>query len=579
MAGALAVRTGRPVLLVVAHPDEADEALDDLQWFEGSHGPLISRRLAALEVLPGESAVSLDLLCQRLQAVEHLQASGARGQNPSGQPSVWVAPIQALMQAVPQPQMLAKLSLRVEAGQKMPIGQLLAWLVEAGYERIDAIEQPGHFASRGGIVDIYLPAGAVDGADGSDVQEGGGLIRLDFFGDQVDSISRIDPDTMGSGRTVESVRIIGASADQLQSDTDTTNFLSLLSEDTLVVMHEMVELSEQARGYYERLAHARGIYAPRSVFGLLTSRDHVQVNQYTPSVLSDEKAIQLPVDPLPTFDVNVSAALQRLADLAALPQGSKQRSAAKQDDELPEAKVVVLCQKAAERDRLLELMDQHADRVMNRIQVDVGYLHRGFVWRDDDDATSLFLIPHHELFHRYELRRRVRRMGSGSARHGGRASDAFLEMVVGDYVVHADHGIARFEGLRTMRRKNRTEEFLTLQFAGNAHLYVPATQVDLVQKYVGGFQGQPPLSQLGGKRWSRQKQQVAEAVKDLAAELLRVQAARASLPGINYPADTPWQSQFEAEFPYEETEDQIAAIAEVKKGYGYRPSYGSAHLW
>ena len=154
---------------------------------------------------------------------------------------------------------------------------------------------------------------------------------------------------------------------------------------------------------------------------------------------------------------------------------------------------------------------------------------------------------------------------------GGQAGDAFLDLNVGDYVVHVDHGIAKFVGLKTMRSRKQSDgtttgggEYLALQFADQVKLNVPAAQIDLIQKYVGGFEGRPPLSKLGGRKWKRQKDQVADAVKDLAAQLLRVQAARAVQPGIRYPADTVWQKEFEAEFPFDETEDQLAAIAAVK---------------
>jgi transcription-repair coupling factor (superfamily II helicase) len=164
--------------------------------------------------------------------------------------------------------------------------------------------------------------------------------------------------------------------------------------------------------------------------------------------------------------------------------------------------------------------------------------------------------------------------------------DTFLELQVGDYVVHSEHGIARYLGLKLLRPREvnpafsaklrrepdeakagdaEAEEFLTLEFEGAAKLHVPATKCALVQKYIGGFKGKPPLSTLGGNRWRNQKERVTESVKDLAAGLLRVRAARESLPGIRYPGDTPWQREFEDEFPYEETEDQIAALAEIKK--------------
>ncbi|MFG0252477.1 MAG: transcription-repair coupling factor, partial [Phycisphaerales bacterium JB038] len=108
-------------------------------------------------------------------------------------------------------------------------------------------------------------------------------------------------------------------------------------------------------------------------------------------------------------------------------------------------------------------------------------------------------------------------------------------------------------------------EFLTLEFSGRTKLHVPALKINLVQKYIGGFHGKPQLSVLGGKKWKHQKEAVAEAVRDLASEMLRIQAARGHMPGIQFPEDTPWQVEFEAEFPYEETDDQLAAAVEVKR--------------
>ncbi len=153
--------------------------------------------------------------------------------------------------------------------------------------------------------------------------------------------------------------------------------------------------------------------------------------------------------------------------------------------------------------------------------------------------------------------------------------DTFLDLTVGDYVVHADHGIAKFTGLQLMKPKPlpgklavkhpEPEEFLVLEFSAKARFFVPATTIDQVQKYIGGFHGKPPLSTLGGKKWQAQKDRVSEGVKDLAAEMLRVRAARESMPGVRYPADTTWQREFEAEFPFDETEDQLAALAEIKR--------------
>ncbi|MEM1167090.1 MAG: transcription-repair coupling factor [Planctomycetota bacterium] len=261
-----------------------------------------------------------------------------------------------------------------------------------------------------------------------------------------------------------------------------------------------------------------------------------------------------------------------------------------------ERRVVVCCQNTAEAHRLGELIDEFAAGA--RIERVVRYLHRGFEWDEEVGGAEggLALVPHHELLHRYQTRRRVRRLGSA------KGTEAFIELSPGDYVVHVDHGIAKFNGLRTMRAKELRggkaakadaklrdlagglgsedaearrdtagrppgEEYLTLEFSSGARLHVPATQVDKVQKYVGG-KGTPALSTLGGKKWQTQKDRVKESVKDLAAEMLRVQAARSAMPGVRFPYDTAWQMEFEAEFPYEETDDQLAALSEIKKDMG-----------
>src|SRR5207237_9859239 len=113
-------------------------------------------------------------------------------------------------------------------------------------------------------------------------------------------------------------------------------------------------------------------------------------------------------------------------------------------------------------------------------------------------------------------------------------------------------------------KDGKSEEYLTLRFAENAALHVPANRINLIQKYVGGFHGSPKLSRLGSGSWEKEKAKVAEAVMDMAAELIEIQAARAAEPGLPYPPDTEWQKEFEAEFPYEPTPDQVTAAEEIK---------------
>ncbi|HYE03176.1 MAG TPA: transcription-repair coupling factor, partial [Phycisphaerales bacterium] len=284
-----------------------------------------------------------------------------------------------------------------------------------------------------------------------------------------------------------------------------------------------------------------------------------------------DAAAELPVSPLPEFPPDASAAVAQLGELAGTHA------------------VLACCSSAGELSRLQELLTEFAPGAGQVVPLH-AYCHRGFVWNDPGSGPAggrrpVAVVPYHELLHRFQTRRRFR---AGSTRlRAGRAVDTFLDIKPGDIVVHRDHGLAKFVGLTLLEpasarvsaaarlrrpgpRKAAAdadlEEYLTLEFAHGAKLHVPATTIDQVQRYVGAARGgAPSLSVLGGERWKRQKQEAAESVRGLASELLRVRAAREHLPGTRFPADTPWQREFEAEFPFEETEDQLAALQEIKR--------------
>ncbi|MEM7576469.1 MAG: CarD family transcriptional regulator, partial [Planctomycetota bacterium] len=536
LAGTAALRLERPVLYVVAHLDEADDALDDLDRFTDQG--LIAERFGALEVLPGESSVNLELLAERLTVVERVASDQFTG------PRVLVAPITALMQSVPKPEALGEFTLSITADENLPPGRLLDWLDRAGFTREDAVAQPGDFAVRGGIIDLFPVGGSAQLPGGSPTPLS--PVRLDFFGDEVESIHAIDPEAPGSKHRLGRISLVGGSAIQVQTDADRTNLLDILPNDVIPILHETLELSEQARGYYERLTNSAGIDEPKAVFKKLTARQHAEVNGYS-SGSAVGTQIELPVEPIPSFDCDAEQAIREVGELSA-------------DSE---RRIVVMCGSEGEQSRMCELIEQFAPDRVDDIAVELGAIHRGFTLVGE---ARLTLIPHHELFHRFETRRRVRKV-FGQTSTGG---DAFFDLDVGDHVVHLDHGIAKFTGLKTISpskasKQTQPGEYLTLMFAEGALMHVPASQIDLIQKYVGGFEGRPPLSRLGGKKWKRQKEQVGEAVKDLAKELLQVQAARQTQPGIQYPGDTKWMAEFEAEFPYDETEDQLAAIGAVKR--------------
>ena len=628
VAGAIALRTGRAVVLVVAHADEADEAAAEL----ASQG-LDVIHLPALEVLPGESGASGELLAARIAAVRavvelHPQSppdesafDAATGDNDLRLPPaartagvVIVAPMPALMQSVPKPEVMGALYKELRRGSRIEPARLVEWLEAAGYERTDAIEEPGEYAVRGGIVDVFPPFAGRGRARGAHAPSRGTPVRLDFFGDEIDKLTEIDLDTMGSDRALEAVELLAAGGKAIEAAGDAgVNFLELVPGTAIGVLGETMEIVEQARGYYERVTDSRGVFGPPNVLALVEKLHAVaEINQF--SAGSGAARFELPVDTLPELSKDLGEAVRELASLAV---GGATTPVA---DAQPHG-VWVCTDNPGEQARLRELVSQHAPERSGEIQTRDLYVHRGFVWgvgapttpehRGNPDAPAsgspgqrravrqghpTVVLPYNELLHRFHARR------TNTGLKSARAMDTFLDFRVGDYVVHTDHGIARFSGLALMpprqlpghgktardvlaeatgqnagkkKKPNADgtgeggredlEEYLTLEFAGRSKLHVPATQIDRVQKYVGGFAGKPPLSTLGGTRWKNQKERVQESVRDLAAELLRVRAAREMMPGIRYPGDTPWQREFEAEFPYEETPDQLLALEQIKK--------------
>jgi transcription-repair coupling factor (superfamily II helicase) len=527
VAAALAARTGRTVLLVTAHLDEADEAFAELADLHAAGLGPEPALMPALEGIPGEGGSALDLLAERLAVVRRLAEGRA--------PGILVAPVPSLMQMVPGPELLPRLLRVVREGERCAPRALAEWLADAGYSRTEAIENPGEFAVRGGVMDIFPPGGALP-------------VRLDFFGDDVERIFEIDLATQASDRRVQEAQVVGASQQALVDDEGKVPAPDLLPAGTACVVAELAEVLEQGRGYWERVSDGHGVLSVQELFKALGRRCHavVDVNGFSSTNASD-RVVRLPVEALPAFDDEVKAAFGELAAVAA------------------RVPAVLCCDTDGELARSAELLAEHAPGAhVPRVRM---HVHRGFAW---EGSAPLAVVPQHEVLNRFGTRRRVQRVGGAGTR------DAFLQFGPGDYVVHRDHGIARFAGLQLMAAKEGKdageEEFLTLEFAEGARLHVPASKIDLVQRYVGSGAARPQLSTLGGKRWKAQKERVRESVLDLAGEMLRIQAAREATSGIRFPDDTPWMREFESDFPYTETEDQLTAIAAVKRDMqGARP--------
>lgn len=519
----IAAQRSAPVLYVCAHAEQADHALDDMEAAGGRGIEL----LPAWETLPDEGGGAGEIGVERARLCDLLR---------HGTIPILIAPIQALMQPVPAPSSLNANTLTLVKGEQRDPESIARWLVERGFTRLDQVEQPGDFALRGGILDIFASADADP-------------VRLDFFGDEIESIRQFESATQRSIRELPMTRITRSPALSKLTNEETTSLWSYLSNECLVVINEPLEVAEIAKTVFDRLGQPIGHYPIDAILRGLRPFPQLQLSRFPTAGVSDLDTVRITCEPLLQFESKSTDAVRQLLLMA---------------EDMP---TLVYCDNRGEEQRLRELIEQvtresNVDpRAADRVETAIGLVHEGFTWRGEAaSGNRAAIVPHHQLFRRYSQVRRIRKASAG------RVIESFLDLNEGDYVVHIVHGIAKFVGMKTMRKADskKSEEFLTLRFAEDSTIHVPVTQIDLVQKYIGARGMRPTLSKLGGTRWQSTKAKVEESLNDLASELLRIQAERQSQPGVSYPEDTRWQREFEDSFLYAETPDQLTALGEIK---------------
>jgi transcription-repair coupling factor (superfamily II helicase) len=512
-AAALIPHAPSVLVVALAHVGDVDDFRDDLATFGG----LVPEVFPAWERTPKESDGTDEIFGRRLRVIRRL--SGALP------PKVIVTPIQALLQPVPTLKAIADGSRTIRVGQEAPIEKLINWLTGRGMSRAEVVEVAGEFSLRGGILDVFPP-------DASEP------VRIEFFGDEVESIRPFDPETQRSLDRYDSITITNVLTSEFAEGENHGHFAELLPEQSWIVLVEPNDLKEESRSYFSRVTDARGLFTLQSTFARLTKFPSITMSTIAASSL--ETTCHFMIESVERFSGELTKVKAELDSASA---GDR---------------VLIACHNAAEVERLNEVFSETELARSGRLSLTVGRIRSGFHMAE---ARTL-VIGDHELFSRPDVRRPVTRR-----RYESRAIDSFLDLNEGDLVVHVNHGIARYRGLVLQDKSDEhAEEAMFLEFAEGTKLYVPVAKVDLVQKYVGGGRGEPRLSKIGASGWEKRKGRVAEAVLDLAAELIDIQAARASQPGISYPAeDSHWMAEFEAAFPYEETPDQLTAIEALKK--------------
>lgn len=589
----------RPLLVVTAGEREANMLADELT---GLLPGRTVRRFPAEEALPQHlAAQNKEATAQRLLVLEELC---------SGNQMVIVAPVGALLKRLVPPPVFQGSTLRLAVGEVAEREELLANLMVLGYERVDLVEERGQFALRGGILDLF-PMTAYRPT------------RLEFFDNEVDSIRRFNVQTQRSEEKKENLvlypareLIISEASIWSKARKALTNEyhkqmrnLTQLGNDKAVrQLQEMVEpvLSETEGSYFKGMEQYLAFFYDRTVTlldylpsdSLLFVDEPVRTGEVAQHALRErvelEKELLAQGRLLPTQFMNhvdwsclLKAFAERTAVFGALlprlPEGiTVEYKVSLQGKSLPSflGKAEMLAEAIKEWRRsgyavvLLISGRQKPQQLLTSLkeyQVDAfyagaleGHVRAGNVVVTAGALTEGFELPSCRLVviaetNIYGQHKKVPKGNKQVER-----MTPFVDLKVGDYVVHVNYGIGRYLGVVPLTIADIRKEYLLVKYAGEDKLYVPVDQVGLIQKYLGSEGEAPRLSRMGGGEWARAKSKVREAVREMAQELLALYAARETVPGYGFGPDTVWQQEFEEAFPYEETPDQIRAIEEVK---------------
>lgn len=471
-------------------------------------------------------AHSMELSRQRTEALSRMSA---------GEPVIVLAVAEAAAMKVPAQQKFFRGRLNLHAGETVDREKLLTSLLDFGYERIDRVDSVGHFSVRGGIIDIF----AVNLES---------PVRIELFGDVIDSVREFHPVTQRSVKMLDQVTLLPSiDTEELAADSTVLDYLpetGCIIFDEASRCAEAVELlcksDEKAAArsvtWMELVRQARGGWRC-CFFSLLPHAD--SEGEATESVTLSTRGIP-PYHRKSDFLVNDILSWQSRQYRIILMMSNLQSAAVLRENLTQQG---IRAQAATSEDEL----------AVEGVYVLTGNLSAGFELPEE----KLSVITEKEIKGRLKLSRRAK---PGQAR---RITD-YTDLKVGDYVVHVAHGIGKYAGVETIETGGVYRDYFHIRYAGDDQLYVPTDQVQMLQKYIGSEGDAPKLSRLGGTDWAKAKAKAKAAVADLARELIDLYARRQMTPGFAFLPDAPWQSEFEDAFPFEETPDQLAAVADIK---------------
>jgi transcription-repair coupling factor (superfamily II helicase) len=507
LLAALHEELGRPLVVLAPEDQDARDAAEGASWFLGEE------RVAMLPSRGVSWASGLEpaphLVGERARALGVLEAGG-----------LVVASAAALAEPMP-PRPARPQPIRIVPGEEVSLEQLAESLALAGYERVERADERGHFAVRGGLVDVFPTTGREP-------------LRVEFWGDEVEQMRAFSPFTQRALHPVELAVIYPAAERRLDL------LEATLAEDEVAVpvRRDLVLPVPDGPDLVWQRDEVRAVWEEEGL---------------EPLGLADAAVL----DPLPAGQPFAFEAQRPALAARGLAEAENELSAFVRAGQ----RVVVTFPHLGEALRQQNLLRRVESRVLEagvELPREAGLLfavapaRRGFVWRE----LGLALLPDTQVFRKRPPRER---------RVGARALQSFADLRTGDYVVHEDHGVGKLLGFETKQVAGVTRDYLFLGFRGDDRLYVPHEQLGKVSRYIGADGTMPALSKLGGKAWDNLKNRARESVRELAGELLALYAQRQQAQGVAYDLRHEWLERLETEFPYRETPDQQDAIEAVKE--------------
>lgn len=508
----------------------------------------------AWEALPGDDIPpSLDIVGERMRQLTKLSTNSSH---------LIITSLQGILQKLPSRDCILSKSLTLKVHDEISLDALTKRLIDLGYTRVNLVEDKGQFALRGGLLDVF-PI--------SEYQP----FRLDFFGDEIEQIKTFDPVAQTSIGSASSLHLLPLNELSLTEQSPST-LLEYLGENTLIILDDLLKLEDR----YVEMKALPGFKSP-FLFSLhdflATIQNHLTLyfakepyedlfpNAPNKPIGRDYYSGKNPSHPIEfsIFDTSISAhrlyqpfvTIPGFFEIDANSLEGHQQQLLERLQKLPNHFSLHVLSKSRSEEKTFRayLAKTH---LPSNTQFHIAYLSSGLI----DPSQGIGIFPYTEFSKRQKITRKKWRNTYHTA------PSEFHNLEPGDYVVHFHNGIGQFLGIE--KQKNHLgvhTEFMIIEYAGGAKLFVPMSQAHLVSRYIGASEARPELHQIGTKKWHQAKVKAQKAIIGYAKELLHIQAKRQHQGGFIYPPDSEEMKLFEEEFPYEETEDQLLAIQSVRQ--------------